>query len=335
LSKNHINLIHEALADSQELLIITHNDPDPDAIASAVGLRYLLGELFSVKTRIAYRGIVGRAENKALARFLRDPLIKLGKDNFTEDVPIALVDTQPGAGNQPLPAGRIPAIVIDHHSRREESAKVPYANVRPELGSTSTIITGYFREVDLEPPQNLATALFYGIKTDTLGLVRAVTSTDAEAYFYLQPRIDVSALMSIEAAQVPPAYFKSYARALAAAWVYDDVLFSFIGQMEYPDQGAEIADLFLRLQGIMWVICAGIYQKEIILAVRSRTAKMGAGILTREIVGDRGEAGGHGTMAAGHIPLGIMDSRQAVDELFRQALSMIKGDNTVEGTPLI
>jgi nanoRNase/pAp phosphatase (c-di-AMP/oligoRNAs hydrolase) len=335
LSKSHIDLIHEALAGSQELLIVTHNDPDPDAIASAVGLQYLLGELFSVGARIAYRGIIGRAENKAVVRYLGNPLKKLGKVSFIEDIPIALVDTQPGAGNQPLPKGKLPAIVIDHHILLEESDGVLYSDIHPEFGSTSTIITEYILEAGLEPPEDIATALFYGIKTDTLGLVRGVSATDAKAYFYLQPRVDVSALMSIETAQVPAAYFKSYARALAAAWVYDDVLISFIGQMEYPDLGAEIADLFLRLQRIKWVICVGIFKKELIIAVRSQTARQGAGLLAKEIVGSWGEAGGHGTMAAGHIPLGNSDPRQLVDDLCRQALIIIKGVDYIEGTPLI
>ncbi|MGD9092321.1 MAG: hypothetical protein PVF74_05710, partial [Anaerolineales bacterium] len=61
----------------------------------------------------------------------------------------------------------------------------------------------------------------------------------------------------------------------------------------------------------------------------------GAGLLAKEIVGSWGEAGGHGTMAAGHIPLGNSDPRQLVDDLCRQALIIIKGVDYIEGTPLI
>ena len=69
---------------------------------------------------------------------------------------------------------------------------------RPGLGSTSTILTQYLQAANVEPPLPLATALFYGIKTITMGLSRDTSSADAAAYSYLQPRIDVAALAKIE-----------------------------------------------------------------------------------------------------------------------------------------
>lgn len=330
-----VNRIYESLASQKSLLIITHNDPDPDAIASGIGLGYLLEKTHRVNVRIAFRGIVCRAENKALLSYLGEPLIDLDEELLNAGEPIALVDTQPGAGNQPLPMDVIPNIVIDHHPLREETKLANYTDVRPEIGATSSIIHEYLREANIKMPQKLATALFYGIKTDTKGLVRSASALDIGAYFSLQSKIDIPALINIESAQVPADYFKSYARALAAARLYEDMLFSYIGQMEYPDLGAEIADLFLRLEGAKWVICAGVFQDELILAIRSRATRRGAGYLAREIVGNQGQAGGHGNMAAGHIPLDGADPQKLVDELFHKALGMVKGKRVVEGKPLI
>jgi nanoRNase/pAp phosphatase (c-di-AMP/oligoRNAs hydrolase) len=330
-----VDQIFKALAGQQEVLVIMHNDPDPDAIASAVGLGYMLEKAEGIDVHIAYRGVIGRAENRALSKYIGAHFIKLDEDLLEAEKPIALVDTQPGAGNQPLPPNLTPEIVVDHHSLREETSLASYADVRPEIGATSSIILEYLRATNLRLPKKIATALFYGIKTDTKGLVRSTSPLDVDAYFYLQSRIDVPALIKIESAQVPADYFKSYARALSAARVYGDVLLLYIGRMEYPDLGAEIADLLMRLEGTKWVICAGVYQKELILSLRSRATRLGAGLLAREIVGSLGEAGGHGNMAAGHISLNDADPQKLVDELFFKALIIVKGRKISEGTPLI
>ena len=158
------------MGDAGTILILPHNDPDPDAIASAVALRHLLMEALNVESTIAYQGIVGRAENRALLRYLGQPLRPLTDTDLAGEVPIALADTQPGAGNNALPAGSGAAFVIDHHTWREPTATAAYVDVRPEAGATSTILTEYLQEAGLEPEPPLATALFYGIKSDTRGL---------------------------------------------------------------------------------------------------------------------------------------------------------------------
>jgi nanoRNase/pAp phosphatase (c-di-AMP/oligoRNAs hydrolase) len=191
--QNQLDLLFEAMGGADRVLILPHNDPDPDAIASAVALRHLLAEKLGVEGYIVYRGIIGRAENKALVRYLDHPLHRLANSDLRQSVPIALVDTQPGAGNNALPHGSEAAIVLDHHTWREATAKARFADVRPELGATSTILMQYLENAGIEPSPQLATALFYGIKTDTMGLGRGAGPDDVAAYFHLQPRIDVGA----------------------------------------------------------------------------------------------------------------------------------------------
>ena len=119
---------------TSKILILPHNDPDPDAIASAVALRHLLAEQAGVDGRIAYKGIIGRAENRALVRYLDYPLQRQTGPDLRQAWPIALVDTQPGAGNNALPAHVTPTIVFDHHPYREATASAAFADVRPGLG---------------------------------------------------------------------------------------------------------------------------------------------------------------------------------------------------------
>ncbi|GIV95902.1 MAG: DHH family phosphoesterase [Herpetosiphonaceae bacterium] len=333
--EGRVEALLAALNGADEVLILPHNDPDPDAIASAMALCHILTEKIGVQGEIAYRGIVGRAENRALVRYLGKPMRRLVGSDLRQKTPIALVDTQPGAGNNALPVSTTPAIVIDHHALRDETSIAAFADVRPGVGATSTILTEYLQEAGIEPDPALATALFYGIKTDTMGLGRGATDADIAAYFYLQPRIDVEALVEIERAQVPADYFKSFDATLQTARVYDGAVISYTGPMGYPDLAAEMADLLLRLEGSKWVICMGVYKDTLILAVRTRSRRGGAGRLVQKIVGDDGSAGGHGTLAGGQIPLRGRNPEELAQAITQRILEHLKLDDDDEGQPLV
>lgn len=327
--------LFKAVGNAGTVLILPHNDPDPDAIASAVALRYLLAEKLGVESNIAYKGIIGRAENKALVRYLDQPLRRLTRQHLREGCPIALVDTQPGAGNNALPPGSVAAIVFDHHPRREATASSSFFDIRPEVGATSTLLTEYLQAAGLELPQSLITALFYGIKADTQGLSRGAGPADVAAYFSLQPQIDVQALAEIEHAQVPPGYFRSFDATLHAARVYNGVVVAYIGAMEYPDLAAEMADLLLRLDQSRWVICMGAHRGVLFLSIRSRSRRLGAERLVQDVVGSQGTAGGHGTMAGGQIPLGDRNPEQEADQIRQRVLKALHVPPEVVGLSLV
>lgn len=333
--EERLDQLAEVIVGADTVLILPHNDPDPDAIASAVALQHLLKERFGLSAGIAYQGMIGRAENKALSRYLGQPLRRLTRADLKASPAVALVDTQPGAGNHPLPATIAATIVLDHHPWRPETAAATFADVRPNLGSTSTILVEYLRAASLEPDARLATALFYGIKTDTMGLGREAAPADADAYFYLQPRIDTQALFEIERAQVPATYFQSFAATLRAARIYKDVVIAYIGPVSYPDLAAEMADWLLRLEGGKWVICMGLYKDQITLAVRSRSRKGGAGQLAQAIIHGHGTAGGHGLMAGGQVPLNGEDPAQIVAQMSQNALQYFNIAPDEPGRPLV
>jgi nanoRNase/pAp phosphatase (c-di-AMP/oligoRNAs hydrolase) len=325
----------QALDGAGELLILPHNDPDPDAIASALALQHLLAQVGGVTGQIVYQGLVGRAENKALVRYLGRPLRRLKPADLRSGAPLALVDTQPGTGNNALPPGRTAALVFDHHPRREEAASAAFADVRPELGATSTMLFQYLRAADLPLPPHLATALFYGIKTDTLGLVRRAGPADVDAYFELQKQVDMEALVEIERAQVPPEYFRRLHAALHATRLYGNVVISYLGEMQRPDLAAELADLLLRLEGAEWVLCMGVYEDRLQLAMRSRREEGGAGRMVQAVVAERGTAGGHGTMAAGQVPLDGRDPEEEAELLTRRALALLEVEDRRQGLELV
>jgi nanoRNase/pAp phosphatase (c-di-AMP/oligoRNAs hydrolase) len=323
-TQDHLERLRAAIGDTDRLLILPHNDPDPDAIGAALALRYLVEELWHLKGHLVYRGIVGRAENRALMNELDRPPRPLLASDLWAGMPIALVDTQPGAGNNALPVDLPVTIVLDHHNWREDTSAATFVDVRPEVGATSTIMTEYLQAAGIEPVLQLATALFYGIKTDTMGLGRGASRADVAAYFYLQTRIDIDALVRIERAQVPRDYFTKLYETLRAAQVYDGVVVAYMGQIGRPDMAAEMADLLLRLEGTRWAVCMGVYDQELLLSLRTRSQRGGAGTLAQEIVGGRGTAGGHGVMAAGQVPLAGESPDKLAQQFTRRILQYLQ-----------
>lgn len=327
----------EAAGKFERMCILLHDDPDPDAIASAEALRFLLQEELEMSAQLAYRGVIGRAENKALVDYMEISLEELPDDQFAPvDTPqgIALIDTQPGSGNCPLPAGFPAAIVIDHHKDREEEASL-FRDVRPWIGAASTILTQYLRVADVKPPMRLATALFYGIKTDTRGLSRDTSAADVSAYFHLLQYVDIDAVVEIENAQVPAVYFQNMARAIHEAKVYDGVVVSYIGASEYPDLAAELADLFLRLEGVSWVVCMGAYEDNLYLSVRAREEDADAEGLARTIIGEAGTSGGRNTLAGGQIPLNGRNPEELAEEIRDRTLRHLQVSSDVSAEPLV
>ena len=335
MTTERLYLLCRAVQGASRALIVTHNDPDPDAIASAVALKHLLSEVAGVGAEIAYRGIIGRAENRALVRYLDHPLKRLASADLREETAIALVDTQPSAGNNPLPGNSTAKLVLDHHPLLEETASAEFADVRPEIGATSTMLTEYLQAAAIEPSKRLATALFYGIKTDTMGLVRGASPADVSAYFDLQARIDVDALLEIERAQVPAAYFQQLDTTLHAARIYGQVVVSYIGSMKYPDLAAEMADLLMRLRGASWVVCMGESRNRMIVAVRNRSRRGDAGRLIQDIMGENGTAGGHGAYAGGYIPLGEKPPEMIARQVRQRVLEALKIPPESTGKPII
>ena len=224
-------------AGSGSVLVLTHDNPDPNSLASGMALSELLHADWGIKSRLIFSGVLARAENRAMLELLtpvwefRDQLPN--SDRYSG---IALVDTQPRAGNNRLPSGRVPDIVIDHLIPLQEMlASVPYTDVRPEAGSTSTLLYQYLEAAGILLNPNLATALFYGLNTDTLGLARGSVAADEVAYFNLLGHLDREKLVQVEQAGVQREYFLAFNRCLQAAGLYGRAVVAYFGEMHRPD----------------------------------------------------------------------------------------------------
>jgi nanoRNase/pAp phosphatase (c-di-AMP/oligoRNAs hydrolase) len=290
-------------------LIQVHNNPDPDAIASAVGMRALYRRYFNIDSRIVFGGIVGRAENRAMLRLLRIEIFPANRVRFEECDLLTLVDTQPGAGHTEVPDGHVPQVVIDHHPERDRPDGVLYWDVGRAYGATSTIVAELFLKNNVPMPGDVATALMYGIKSDTHGLGEEAQSHDLEAYQGLFADGDAGLLAQIESARVPRSYYAAFQKAIDSAQIYDFACVSHLGKIDNPDMVAEMADFLLRCEDLKWTMVTGIYEDTLHLSLRATGRNAHAGAIARQAVGVMGTAGGHGRMAGGQIPLGEADKK--------------------------
>ena len=319
-----------AVEGEDRAVVLTHDNPDPDALASAAALAFLLERRAAMSTTVAFGGIVGRAENRALIQEMGVKFQRIESLELPAGAAITLVDTQPRAGNNSLPAGRIASAVVDHHPPRPDTVAATFSDVRPEYGASCSMLVEYLRAAELEPEPRLATAMFYGIQSETMDLGREASRADVEASTYLYPLSDPEAISRIRHARVPASYFRYMHEALDVARRYGDVVTVYLKRLEYPDMVAEIADLFMQMVGIDWTIAVGRYREQLLISLRTYDTRAHAGSLVRDAIGERGSAGGHGTFAGGQVPVRGL-SEEAVDELGEDILADLLGALGVVG----
>jgi nanoRNase/pAp phosphatase (c-di-AMP/oligoRNAs hydrolase) len=306
-SRTRLRRLLRAFKGCRKILILTHDYPDPDAIASAVALKHLLERRLHRTIDIGFGGIVARAENRAMVRAIRADLKPVTELDFAEYDGVVLVDTQPRAGNNSLPAGKRALAVLDHHPLRPATRRVKFHDVRTRFGATASMLYEYLRAARYKPDSELATALFYGIMAETFGLSREASGADREAYMALLPLVDFRSIFEIQYAGVPRGYFGLMGAALENTTLYGDLAITSLGEIGNPDYCAEFCDMILRLETARWALCVGQNSGMMYLSLRTRERSGHAGRNIARIVGKEGKAGGHGMMAGGIIWLDRFD----------------------------
>ncbi len=299
-----------------KLLAQTHDYPDPDTIASALGLGWLLNELSEINFTIGYGGVIERAENKAMIKQLGIRMRRTSKADLKKYDLVALLDTQPEVGNHGIPNDFTPDIVFDHHFQRQLNGPEPsFYDVGGEYGATSTKVVELIIAAGLKPPTNIATALFYGVKTDTQNLARDASAADVAAYLWLVGQVDNRLLAEIENPQVPLDYFKVFNKAITRAKFHGKMIVSDLGEVYTPDLCAEVADRLLQIDGVRHALAVGWYEESLFLSLRTRSRNKNAGKILHTIVCGQnlGTAGGHGPMAGARIPVEGRSQRSRSD----------------------
>lgn len=316
-----VKLLTEKGKSLSPLTILTHDHPDPDALASAWALAYLAQHLGKIRCRIVYGGAIGRAENRVMAERLLVPARPLRKGELAGVPHLALVDTQPPFKNNRCPPRRIPDLIVDHHPRHADT-QADLALIDEEVGATTTIMVEALALAGLRVPRRLATGIVYGIGSETQNLGREATPRDMDAYQAFWPKANMKTLWRISYPQRSEAFFETLARAVREAFVVGRVVGVHLGEVNTPDRVAQMADFLLTLEKMRWSIVTARFQGRLHVSLRSNDAGAGAGRLLKRLLGGGNRGGGHGMIAGGSLELG----EAADDARWREAEDKVAAD---------
>jgi nanoRNase/pAp phosphatase (c-di-AMP/oligoRNAs hydrolase) len=286
------------LDDADRVLILTHNDPDPDAMASGLALRTVLKRTRQTAV-IGCLEPVTRPENLRMVKLLDLKIETLKPEQLKDFDKIALVDVQPHYFPGLLPHVDL---VIDHHPEQSGYNAI-FKDIRSDYGSTSTILTEHLRAVDMDISERTATAMLYAIKSDTLFFERHTNSVDLEAFSFLYPLADAAMIRKLEGAEITMERLDHVIKATAMGAISEQVFCAHLGAVTREDYIPYTADFFLQLEGVKWTIISGEVNGSLTISVRNLGYSKNAGEFVRRYFNDIGSAGGHRAMAKAVMPL--------------------------------
>jgi nanoRNase/pAp phosphatase (c-di-AMP/oligoRNAs hydrolase) len=309
--------------------IITHKNPDPDSISSAMALGVIAEDASNGKlvTRILYEGNIGHQENRAFVNLLEIKMEHLTKEILAECDYLALVDCVAPGMNNDLPSNTKINIIIDHHSAEGviREYKPEFLESRPEAGATASILTQYLQELYLPIDSKVATALFYGIRADTHEFQRNITSQDLYNAAYLLPHADRALLEIVMSPSLSQETIDVLGAAIQNREVKQGYLFSNVGYVRNRDAVPQAADMLLTLEGVSTSLVYGITDTHIILSARNKDIRLHVGDVMKEAFSKipGASAGGHATMAALSISLNAFSLVKDKEELLSMVIDPI------------
>jgi nanoRNase/pAp phosphatase (c-di-AMP/oligoRNAs hydrolase) len=299
LTRLKVQQYQRFFADADRVVIVLHNDPDPDALASGLALRNVLRRTKQTAVLAALQGVT-RPENQRMMNLLDIQIEILPAEQILSFDRIAMVDVQPHAFRDVI--DRVD-LVIDHHPEQPGYTAV-YKDIRADYGSTSTILTEHLRAIDVNISERTATAMLYAIKSDTLFFNRRANRVDIEAFSYLYPLADATLIRKMEGAEITMDRLEYVLKAKQHGRMEEQVFCAFLGASPREDFIPYVADFYLQLEDVKWTIVSGIVNDSLVMSVRNLGYSRNAGEFVRKYFNDIGSAGGHRSMAKAVVPLG-------------------------------
>jgi nanoRNase/pAp phosphatase (c-di-AMP/oligoRNAs hydrolase) len=330
--------LRRVLADKNEIAVVMHPDPDPDAMSAALAVDRLAASVDTGST-MQYSGQIRHQENRAFEAVLDTEFDRFESSSELAADAVVLVDHNKPRGFTGAESVD-PVAVIDHHPG--DGTGTEFTDVRRDVGACASIFAGYFREMgwdlvdsdDEHPARNgadvlgprVSTGLVYGIQSDTKSLTKGCSSAEFEAAEYLFPGVDQDQLYRIANPQVEAEVLEVKATAITDREVQSPFAVSDVGRISNADAIPQAADELLRLEGITAVVVLGDNNGTIHLSGRSRDDRVHMGKTLRAVVDDipMAGAGGHARMGGGQISADHMQGLDPTDgtsrEQFRQRL---------------
>jgi nanoRNase/pAp phosphatase (c-di-AMP/oligoRNAs hydrolase) len=314
----------QLLNKDQRWLILMN--ADPDAMASALALKRILARRVN-SVALAHVNEISRPDNLAMMRLLRIPTKKLIPTLAAQYDHFALVDSQPH--HHPEFASFEFSIVIDHHPLlKDHPPTFPLYEIRPDYGANSTLMTEMLYNMGLRPGKLLATALLYGIKTDTQSFEREFHDADIKAFRYLTKFYNPTLLHKITRSEFRVDWLRYFSQAFRKMRILGNGLTAFLGAVDSPDILVILADFFMRVHGLSWVLISGLHDEKLVLVFRGDGLRRDMGKFAQNLFGDLGSAGGHRSMARAEIPLEKIGNQHA-QQFILERLARKRKKNTV------
>jgi nanoRNase/pAp phosphatase (c-di-AMP/oligoRNAs hydrolase) len=292
------------LQDKKNILLTTHQQPDPDALASSLALgRLLRQKLPQASISLSIKGEVPGGLNAAFTQNAQLELTPWDESLLGAYDAIILLDVQPSSRFSPLPENTTPIAVIDHHRARGRRPVCPFCDIRIDVGATSSIVFSYFMELEIDIPPDLAAALLFAIETDLAGAAGQPGELDNVALSSLTLLADPHKLYKMRYVDLPQSYYVAYHDGIANALWQDNALVSHLESVQSPEMPAVIADFLLRFDPIQWALVSAVSGQAMVLSLRTSSSKGSAADVMHRLVRHIGQGGGHRTKAGGFVPL--------------------------------
>jgi nanoRNase/pAp phosphatase (c-di-AMP/oligoRNAs hydrolase) len=305
---------------AERVAVVCHDNPDPDCIASALAVRTISVNVGVDEVDILYGGEISHQQNRAFVNLLGVSMSRLeDTDLNTYDV-VGFVDHSQKGANNPVPEEVQVDFVVDHHPP-ENGVDAVVADVREEFGATTTILVEYLRELEITPETEIATALLFAIRTETLGYLRGTTPMEYDASKYLHGFADIDLLSRMTNPAFTPETLDTIGEAILGREVRASSLVAGVGVITERDALPQAADYLMRLEGISTVLVFGVVDEKIEISARSKDTRVNLDRVMRDAFGDVGSAGGHREMAGAQVPLGVFSEMAEGDDKMIELVS--------------
>src|SRR2546423_4762935 len=161
---SEVTAVADAIRSHDRFLLITHENPDGDALGSILALKLALDQLG--KDSVMY--LYGDAPLPVEYAFMPlDELRRRLPDDWRERVLIAVdCANETRIGPEPEPLDGAPLVLdIDHH--HDNTRFGPINLIAPDASSTGEVLRDVFAELGVELTPEIAEALYIALVTDT------------------------------------------------------------------------------------------------------------------------------------------------------------------------
>ena len=303
--------------ENSEVLIVCHDNPDPDALASAMAMKHLC-KFYNHSATIIHGGMIEHQQNRAMVRILELDLKKVILDWEVDDLLkksdlVICVDFSHPSANNVLPQSCVPNIIIDHHySEKRPAADV--LMVRPEFAATSSLVASLLMNSGIEIDEKVATALAFGIRTDTLGFTRSFNPVDLRALSWLSAWVDWDLMRLFESPPRSKQVLEIFKQALNEASIENGLILAPISSMVDRDALSQVADFLLPTEDIHTVITYGVRMSKVYISARSNNQNIHLGKIMSKTF-ESGSAGGHKSVAGGQISFSSINSENDAEAM--------------------